>query len=85
MSDLHNAILHVQVNCRTLNICSKTPAGAEHILSSVYTCIYNFGDSILTNIYSSLSISLVSRTDFFLLLIGVYCILSSPPSQLAIA
>ena len=36
MADLHNDILHVQINSRTLNIWSKTIAGAEHILSSVY-------------------------------------------------
>ena len=39
MADLHNDILHVQINSRTLNICSKIPAGAEHILSSLYIYI----------------------------------------------
>ena len=37
MADLHNAILHVQINSCILNICSKRPGGAEHILSSLLT------------------------------------------------
>ena len=44
MADLRNDVLHVQINSRTLKICSKTTAGAEHILSSVcglvgYVCL----------------------------------------------
>ena len=57
MADLHNDILHVQINSRTLNICSKTPAGAKHILSSlvsfkekskyIYLCILIMSHTIL--------------------------------------
>ena len=36
MADLHNDISHEQIRSRTLNICSKTPGGAEHILRSVH-------------------------------------------------
>ena len=35
MANLHNDILHVQITSRILNTCSKTTAGAEHILSSL--------------------------------------------------
>ena len=36
---LNNDITHVQMNNRTLNICSKTPGGAEHIMSSLFANI----------------------------------------------
>ena len=39
MAALNNDITHVQINNRTLNICSKTPGGAEHIMSSLFANI----------------------------------------------
>ena len=39
MADLNNDITHVQINNRILNICSKTPGGAEHIVSSLFANI----------------------------------------------
>ena len=39
MAALDNDITYVQINNRTLNICSKTPGGAEHIISSLFANI----------------------------------------------
>ena len=36
MAALNNDTTHVQINNRTFNICSKTPGGAEHIMSSLF-------------------------------------------------
>ena len=39
MAALSNDITHVQINIRTLDICFKTPGGAEHIMSSLFANI----------------------------------------------
>ena len=60
MEDLHNDILHVKINSCTLNICSKTTAGEEHILST-YTipCIQY---SWVCVIWSQLGVSVYRHT-----------------------
>ena len=39
MAALNNDITHARINNRTLNICFKTPGGAEHIISSLFANI----------------------------------------------
>ena len=39
MAALNNDITHVQIKNHTFNICSKTPGGAEHIMSSLFANI----------------------------------------------